>query len=188
MHHQIPKHNAGKLLCVDIYKPQYVLSEDLGILNFANTPNLAGALYKVTPNQKSQHKLLMTWLCEIGDNGELQEYCHLIANPTTRAVWSHSYGNKIGCLAQGMPGQNTGTNTIFFIRCNQVPCDRTKDVTYGLISCLVRSVKIDEPNRTRLVAGGDRVHYPGDAGMSTADLLTVKLLINSIISTTGPSL
>jgi hypothetical protein len=33
------------------------------------------------------------------------------------------------------------------------------------------------------VAGGNRVHYPGDAGTPTADLLTVKLLINSIIST-----
>jgi hypothetical protein len=32
------------------------------------------------------------------------------------------------------------------------------------------------------VAGGDQVHYPGDAGTPTADLLT-KLLINSIIST-----
>ena len=37
----------------------------------------------------------------------------------------------------------------------------------------------------RLVAGGDRVHYPGDAGTPTANLLTVKLLINSIISTPG---
>ena len=35
------------------------------------------------------------------------------------------------------------------------------------------------------MAGGDRVHYPGDAGTPTADLLTVKLLINSIISTPG---
>ncbi len=32
------------------------------------------------------------------------------------------------------------------------------------------------------MAGGDRVHYPGDAGTPTADLLTVKLLLNSIIS------
>jgi hypothetical protein len=36
-----------------------------------------------------------------------------------------------------------------------------------------------------LVAGGDRVHYPGDAGTPTADLLTVKIVINSIISTAG---
>ena len=35
------------------------------------------------------------------------------------------------------------------------------------------------------MAGGDRVHYPGDARTPTVDLITVKLLINSIISTTG---
>jgi hypothetical protein len=122
----------------------------------------------------------------IGENGELLKYCHLITNETTRATWTHSYGNEIGRLAQGMPGQNTGTNTIFFIKKNQVPHDRAKDVTYGLITTLIRTEKIDEidePNRTRLVAGGDRVHYPGDAGTPTADLLTVKLLLNSIIST-----
>jgi hypothetical protein len=34
-----------------------------------------------------------------------------------------------------------------------------------------------------LVAGDDRVHYLGDVGTTTADLLTVKLLINSTIST-----
>ena len=54
---------------------------------------------------------------------------------------------------------------------------------YDLITTLIRPEKLDEPNRTRLVAGGDRVHYPGDAGTPTADLLTVKLLLNSIIST-----
>jgi len=82
-----------------------------------------------------------------------------------------------------MQERNTGTNTIVFIKKNQVPQDRAKDVTYGLITCLVQPEKIDEPNRTRLVAGGDRVHYPGDAGTPTANLLTVKLLLNSIIST-----
>jgi hypothetical protein len=37
----------------------------------------------------------------------------------------------------------------------------------------------------RLIAGGDRVHYPYDAGTPNANLLTIKLLINSIISTPG---
>jgi hypothetical protein len=50
---------------------------------------------------------------------------------------------------------------------------------------LVRPEKVDEPNRTRLVAKGGRVHYSGNAGMPTANLLTVKLLINSTISTVG---
>ncbi len=50
--------------------------------------------------------------------------------------------------------------------------ERAHDVTYGLITCLIRPEKIDEPNRMRLVAGGDRVHYPYNAGTPTADLLT----------------
>jgi hypothetical protein len=70
-------------------------------------------------------------------SGELLEYKHLIANPKTQAKWTHSYGNNIGCLAQGMPGCNTSTNTIIFIRKDQVPKGRAKDVTYGLITCLV---------------------------------------------------
>ncbi len=56
-------------------------------------------------------------------------------------------------------------------------------MTYGLITCLVQPEKIDKPNRTRLVAGGDRVHYPEDADTPTTNLLTLKLLLNSIIST-----
>jgi hypothetical protein len=135
-------------------------------------------------------RLLMAWICEmansvIGEGDELIEYKQLIANPKTQAKWTHSYGNEIGCLPQGMPGCNTGTNTIIFIRKNQVPTTRAKDVTYGLIACLVQPEKLDKLNRTRLVAGGDRVNYPGNAGTPTANLFTVKILINSIISTAG---
>jgi hypothetical protein len=36
-----------------------------------------------------------------------------------------------------------------------------------------------------LVAGRDRVHYPGNTGTPTANLLTVSILINRIISTAG---
>jgi hypothetical protein len=58
-----------------------------------------------------------------------------------------------------------------------------KDKTYGLITCLIRPERIEEPNQTRLVAGGNRVLYRRDAGTPAADLLTVKLHINSTIST-----
>ena len=100
----------------------------------------------------------MNWFCEmsnsvLGDDGELLEYCHLIANQATRAIWTHSYGNEIGRLAQEMPGHNSVTNTILFINKNQVPQDRAKDVIYGLITCLILPEKIDEPNRTSLVGG-----------------------------------
>jgi hypothetical protein len=119
----------------------------------------------------------------LGVNRELLEYRHLIANQTTRATWQHSYGNKIGRFAQGMPGHNIGTNTIVFIKKNQVPWNRAKDMTYGLIACLVRPEKIKEPNQTRLAVGGNRVHSLGNTGTPTTNLLTVKPLINSTIST-----
>ncbi len=175
------------LSCMDIYKPQYVMSPDLGILNYIATAP-TGTTHTITPQQMSVRRIPMTWFCKmansvIGDNGEILEYCHLIANHATWATWKHLYGNKIGRLAQGMPGCNAGTNTIMFIKKNQVPQDRAKDMTCGLITTLIRPEKLDEQNRTRLVAGGDRVHYPGDAGTPTTDLLTVKLLLNSIIST-----
>jgi hypothetical protein len=105
----------------------------------------------------------------LGEKGELLKYWHLIGNPKTKVVWAHSYGNKIGRLAQGMPGRNTETNTIFFIQQDQVPHDRMKDTTYGLITCLVFPETIYKPNRTRLVAGGDWLLYLGVAGMPTAD-------------------
>ena len=171
------------LSCVDIYKPNYVVSADLGILNYTKTPKPTGTTFTMTQKQMSQRKLPMKWLCKMansvmGVNGELLEYRHLIANQTTRATWQHSYGNEIGCLAQGMPGRNTGTNTIVFIKKNQVPQNIAKDVTCRLITCLIRPEKKEELNQTRLVVGGNRVHYPGNAGTPTANLLTVKLLIN----------
>ena len=50
--------------------------------------------------------------------------------------------------------------------------------------CDVREVKT-EKNRTRLTVGCNRINYLGDVGMPTACLLTVKLLVNSVVSTAG---
>jgi hypothetical protein len=139
------------LSCVDIYKPHYVVSADLGILNYTKTPKLIVITYTVTPKQMAQCKLPMKWLCKMANsvmrvNGELLEYRHLIANQIIRATWQHSYGNGIRGLAQGMLGCNTGTKTIVFIKKNQVLQNRAKDVTYSLITCLIRPEKIEEPN------------------------------------------
>jgi hypothetical protein len=130
------------LACVDIYRQEYILSEYLGILNYTSNPTKPRAKFMVTPQQMSMRRLLMTWFCEmansvIGEGSELLEYERLIASPKTQAKWTHSHGNQIGRLAQGMPGQNTGTNTIIFIRKDQVTKARAKDLTYGLITCLV---------------------------------------------------
>jgi hypothetical protein len=76
------------LVCIDITKPNF----------------------KILVAKMASQKLPMTWLCEmensvLGEHGKLLEYRHLIANPKTKATWTHSYGNKLGRLMQGMPGQ-----------------------------------------------------------------------------------
>jgi hypothetical protein len=80
------------------------------MLNYTETRK---PVFEIAAKQLSSHRIPMTWLCEmanfvLGEKGEHLEYRHLISNPKTKAVWAHSYGNEIGCLAQGMPGQNKG--------------------------------------------------------------------------------
>ncbi len=55
---------------------------------------------------------------------------------------------------------------------------------YAQLVCDARPQK-KEKNCAWLVAGGDKVNYPGDCGTPTADILTVKLLLNSVVSTVG---
>ena len=90
-----------------------------------------------TQNNMQEAKFWEMANAVIGEGGEPLEYKQLIANPKTQATWTHSYRNEIGRLAQGMPGCNTGTNTIVFIHKNQVPKERAKDVTYDLITTLI---------------------------------------------------
>jgi hypothetical protein len=63
--------------------------------------------------------------------GALMEMRHLLVNPKYKELWGKSYTIELGCLAQGIPGIGTGTNTIVFIRQEDIPIDQQKDVTYG---------------------------------------------------------
>jgi hypothetical protein len=49
-----------------------------------------------------------------------------------------------------------GTDTIRFIRKDQVPANRMKDMTYGSFSCNYKLNK-EEKEQTRLTAGGDQI-------------------------------
>ena len=69
------------------------------------------------------------------DTGELLEYRHLIQRPKYKKDWGFSFGNEIGRLAQGMPGRNTGTNTLHFLDRHNIPADRWKDIANARIAC-----------------------------------------------------
>lgn len=63
--------------------------------------------------------------------------------------------------------------------------NQTKDLTYAQICCNVRPEKVNELNRCRITVGGDRQHYHYMVATRMVDLLTVRLLLNSVISTEG---
>jgi hypothetical protein len=76
------------LTCVDIYRPEYTISKDLGLLNYTSNPIKPTTKSTVMPQQMSIRHLPMAWLCDmansvIGEGGKLLEYKQLIANPKT---------------------------------------------------------------------------------------------------------
>ena len=82
------------------------------------------------------------------------------------------------CLVEYMED----TDTIKFIALEQIPKSRRKYVTYARIVCNKRPQK-EEVNRTRIAVDGNLINCPFDCGTPTADMITVKLLLNSVIST-----
>ena len=94
-----------------------------------------------------------------------------------------SLANKLGRLAQGIRDV-PGTNTIFFIPKYEIPPERRKEVTYERIAVAYKPDKL-EKNRSRLTVGGDRIQHPFDVSAPTADLPTIKLLWNLVLSSPG---
>jgi hypothetical protein len=113
-------------------------------------------------------------------SGIAQEYKELSKDPATSKLWTRSFANELGRLAQGVGDRLKGTNTCFFIPKSAVPHGRS--VTYGRIVVSLRPQKA-EVERTRLTVGGNLIDYPGDVSTKTADLTTAKILCNSVLST-----
>ena len=73
----------------------------------------------------------------------------------------------------------SGTNTVFFIPQEKLPAGRT--VTYGRIVAEIIPQKA-ETHRTRITVGGNSINFPGDVTTPTADIITAKLIFNSVLS------
>jgi hypothetical protein len=115
-------------------------------------------------------------------SGKPMTYRELLRDPLTKREWELSSANEFGRLAQGVGGRIKGTDTIRFIRHAEMPPDRK--ATYPRFVCEHRPQKT-EVNRTRLMLGGNLINYPGDVSTRTAELETIKILFNSVISTKG---
>eukprot|EP00804_Cyclotella_cryptica_P000392 CCRYP_008696-RA/>CCRYP_008696-RA protein AED:0.37 eAED:0.37 QI:0/0/0/1/0/0/5/0/407 len=110
---------------------------------------------------------------------QLLEYRQLLRHPKFKEAWNISAANEFGRLAQGIKGRVKATDTIKFIPKSDIPPDRLKDVTYI------------NPNRKRRTKPYSAQHLgqphtlPDDVGTPTADLLLIKIFLNSVISTPG---
>ena len=118
------------------------------------------------------------------DTGSMLYYRHLRRYPKYKDAWNISSANEFGKLAQGVGSRVKGTDTIYFLHKRVVPQDIFKYVTYVKFVCDVCPTKAD-PNRKILNARGDIINYPGDCETPTDDILLVKILVNSVILTTG---
>ena len=111
-------------------------------------------------------------------SGSMLEYKQLLKkDPQT---WNYRMANKIVRLDQGIRNRIKGTNTIKFIKKQEISSHRT--VTYARIVADYRPHK-SEPFRTRLTIGGNLLHCNKNTKTDCATLPTIRTFFNSVIST-----
>ena len=148
---------------------------------------------KATPRKLASKTFPLEMLCEWegamihGETGELIKYLHLWKNTKYWDAWGIWFGNEISRLIQGMKGHVKCTNKMSFIKKEEVPQNIFREVTYSRVVCDVRERK-SEKKITRLKSRRDIIKYPGNSRTRTENLLTVKLLLNSVISNLGEKL
>ena len=117
------------------------------------------------------------------DTGELAEYKQLLLT-SDGPLWDHSGVEEWGRLVEGCPPAgipvSEGTKTCRFVKKSSIPKDRK--ITYPRVVVADRPQKT-QTRRVRVTVGGDRIDYPGEVSTKTSDITTVKILLNSTIST-----
>ena len=143
----------------------------------------AAALAAMSPESKLDPRIAALAVMDIESGKELK-YRELLKHPKLGEIWNGSSSNEFDRLEQGKTGRVKGPNTTDFIHYDEIPQDQRKYVTYASFVCSIRPDK-SEPNRVRAVSGGNKINFPDDVGTPTAELLLIKILFNSVISTKG---
>lgn len=104
------------------------------------------------------------------ETGMLEEHRQLRLGKD-KVDWIRSFSNELGRLAQGIRDIK-GTDCITFICHKDIPIGHK--IAYARIVCNIRPQK-KGTDRTRMTIGGNLLDY--------ANLITLKLLLNSVLST-----
>ena len=152
-------------------------------------------------NSQSLYEASLSFLPSISEPFPLQAWAWAAINPDTGLPaeyrelikssgaprWILGMSKELGRLFQGYKSidglhDTEGTQTCRFIHRKDMPAD--KKATYVRVVTMFREQKAD-PYRIRMTVGGNLIEFPGDKSTKTADIIAIKALINSIISTPG---
>jgi hypothetical protein len=113
----------------------------------------------------------------------ITNYRNLIKDPLLKDLWIKAMNKELHWLAQGCPGVTKGTNTIVYLSHSDI-CKISQDrtVTYARIVIDHRPQK-EDPNHVRITVGGNLIDYLFELTTCTADMVSSKILWNSVIST-----
>ena len=96
-----------------------------------------------------------------------------------RQIWKKTLSNEWGRLTQKNRYGMRSTDTIKFTHKHAVP--KNQDVTYATYVLDYRPLK-NESSRVRITVGGNRLACYDDTGSHAANLLEIKVLLNTTIS------
>jgi hypothetical protein len=115
----------------------------------------------------------------------ITKYNKLMNDPALKDLWVPAMSKELHRLAQGKENVTVGTNTIFFLlhaEIQSIPKDHM--VMYACIVINHRPQKND-PNRIRITVGGNLINYPYKLTTRTANMVSTKIMWNSMVSTPG---
>jgi hypothetical protein len=119
------------------------------------------------------------------------EHCQLRRDPWYKTTWDTLYANELGRLCQGIGSgeapsskRSASTNTFFCINYYNILLHKKKEICHTVVVFEVHPDK-EDPNRTRITIGGNRICYPSNVGTTTASLRLLKLLLNRVLSQKG---
>ena len=134
------------------------------------------------PSTSVQNTFQYHTACPVIDqvSGIFLEYRHLMKGHDQQ-IWETVFANGLERLAQCIGTRmQTGNETFSFIHPSEIPLH--KKVTYGRLVVDICPLK-NEKFRVRPTVRGGKLEFFGNSSSVTASLATVKILLNSVVST-----
>jgi hypothetical protein len=113
----------------------------------------------------------------------ITKYTKLMHNPVLSPLWVPAMSKELHRLVQGKVGTTVEMNTLFFLspdEIRRIPKDRTVTYTHIVIDHWPQK---DDSSHVRITIGGNLINYPYKLTTQTADMVSSKIMRNSIIST-----